>query len=300
MIIYIPLFVVIAIAFVVLLRSHIRAIEFNKTNPSLVIWKTHKDLWPYYILRLLFFLFLGIVIFSFLQTRGQLQAKSKIDNTNPAAEKVISDPRCSWETHWEGSWCVSNVRSIPVENGKWEEHWLWNDWSQGIITDCDSWYIIVAWVCLEIKKLPKELQEKINQTPVKDLPSNCERGKVDRIVDWDTIVVNWNKIRLIWIDTPESVDPNKPIEHYALEASRETENLLLGEKVCLSVDSQTQDRDLYNRYLRYVYLSDGTFVNPELIKWWYAKALTTFPFSFLQWFSQLESEAKQKKLWMRQ
>ncbi len=45
-----------------------------------------------------------------------------------------------------------------------------------------------------------------------------ERAEVIRVVDGDTIVVRISgkdeKVRLIGVDTPESVHPNQPVEHF--------------------------------------------------------------------------------------
>ena len=59
--------------------------------------------------------------------------------------------------------------------------------------------------------------------------------EVVRIVDGDTVVLLMNgkntKVRLIGVDTPETVHPQKPVEAYGREASRFTKNLLKGESV---------------------------------------------------------------------
>jgi endonuclease YncB( thermonuclease family) len=42
---------------------------------------------------------------------------------------------------------------------------------------------------------------------------------VERIVDGDTIVLDGSeKVRLIGVDTPETVDPRKPVEYFGKEA----------------------------------------------------------------------------------
>ena len=145
----------------------------------------------------------------------------------------------------------------------------------------------------------QEVKDKLNKISSNILPADCEWWNVESVIDWDTIVVDGKKIRLIWIDTPESVDPNKPIEPYALEASSTTKKLLLDMTVCLSVDSQSSNKDVYNRLLRYVYLADGTFVNAELIKWWYARVYNVFPFDYNEWFTELEIKARKARIWIR-
>lgn len=90
-------------------------------------------------------------------------------------------------------------------------------------------------------------------------------AEVVRVVDGDTIVVKIQgqeeKIRLIGINTPESVDPRKPVECFGKEASNHAAELLPeGTQVRLVRDVEARDR--YGRLLAYVYReSDGLFVN---------------------------------------
>jgi hypothetical protein len=77
-----------------------------------------------------------------------------------------------------------------------------------------------------------------------------------RVVDGDTIVVNIEgkeeKVRLIGVDTPETVHPNKPVEHFGKEASEFTRKMAQGNMVRLEYDWQKWDR--YGRLLAYTYL----------------------------------------------
>lgn len=128
-----------------------------------------------------------------------------------------------------------------------------------------------------------------------------------RVVDGDTLVVAPNpnpassegdRIRLIGVDTPESVAPNRPVERFGKEASEFTRRLAEGRRVRLVFDpAQTQDR--YGRTLAYVYLEDGTFLNAEIIRQGYGFAYTRFPFAYLEEFRALEREARDARrgLW---
>jgi micrococcal nuclease len=83
-----------------------------------------------------------------------------------------------------------------------------------------------------------------------------------RVVDGDTIILsNGEKVRLIGVDTPETVRPNTPVEYYGKEASAFTKKMVEGKPVRLEYD--WQQRDKYGRLLAYVYLMDGTFINAE-------------------------------------
>ena len=103
---------------------------------------------------------------------------------------------------------------------------------------------------------------------------------VTRVVDGDTVVVRLGgrleRVRLIGIDTPESVEPGTPVQCYAKAASAETDRLLGGRRVSLRFDAERRDR--YGRLLAYVYRrDDGLFVNAALVRRGYARTLTISP-----------------------
>ena len=121
---------------------------------------------------------------------------------------------------------------------------------------------------------------------------------VERVVDGDTIIVEGvGRVRLIGVDTPETVHPNRPVEFYGKEASAFTKGLLEGKQVRLEYDQERTDR--YGRTLAYVYLTDGTFVNAEIIRRGYGHAYTRFPFRHMEAFRQFEREARNNRrgLW---
>ena len=98
---------------------------------------------------------------------------------------------------------------------------------------------------------------------------------VSRVIDGDTIeLATGEKIRYIGIDTPETVHPKKAVQCFGKEASNYNRQLVEGKKVRLQKD--VSETDKYGRLLRYVYLSDGTFVNLKLVKEGFATA-ATFP-----------------------
>lgn len=122
--------------------------------------------------------------------------------------------------------------------------------------------------------------------------------RVLRVVDGDTCVLDQiGKVRLIGVDTPETVDPRKPVQYYGKEASAFLRRLLDGKKVRIEYDQQRKDK--YNRALVYLYLPDGTFVNSVLIEKGYAHAYTRFPFKYLDQFRAKERKARmdQAGLW---
>lgn len=104
---------------------------------------------------------------------------------------------------------------------------------------------------------------------------------IDRVVDGDTVDVligaGKERIRLLGINTPESVDPRKPVECYGKEASKRTAELLpRGTRVRLVRDVEARDK--YGRLLAYIYrVDDGSYVNLTLVREGYARILTIPP-----------------------
>ncbi len=127
--------------------------------------------------------------------------------------------------------------------------------------------------------------------------------KVVKVYDGDTIEVdmlgNLEKIRMIGVNTPETHDPRKPVECFGQAASDYTHTQLDGKNVRLEADPINQNRDRYDRLLRYVYLEDGTLYNAKLIEEGYGFALLAFPFTKTDQFAQLEKQAREqsKGLW---
>jgi micrococcal nuclease len=104
-----------------------------------------------------------------------------------------------------------------------------------------------------------------------------ERALVTRVVDGDTIEVRLDgaivDVRLIGIDTPETVAPGTPVACFGPEASAFTTERLAGREVHLEVDVETFDR--YGRLLAYVWIGDELF-NESLVDEGYA-VVTTYP-----------------------
>jgi micrococcal nuclease len=119
-------------------------------------------------------------------------------------------------------------------------------------------------------------------SPARDPPLAIEpNATVEHVIDGDTVVAlvqgRDEHVRLIGIDTPETVAPNKPVMCFGPEASAETHRLLPdGTKVRLVRD--TEARDAYGRLLAYVYRADdGVFVNLALAQGGFADVLAIPP-----------------------
>ncbi|MDR1149684.1 MAG: thermonuclease family protein [Spirochaetaceae bacterium] len=132
-------------------------------------------------------------------------------------------------------------------------------------------------------------------------------ARVTRHVDGDTVYITikdppaglkeTEKVRMIGVDTPETVHPGKGLEYMGREASGFTKTALLDKDVFIALD--WDNRDKYGRLLVYIYTLDGKCHNAELIKQGFAHAYTRFPFQFLEEFRLLEKDARaaKKGLW---
>ncbi|MDR2608404.1 MAG: thermonuclease family protein [Treponema sp.] len=137
--------------------------------------------------------------------------------------------------------------------------------------------------------------------------SRMLRAEVVDHVDGDTVRVRISNppealnavetIRMLGVDTPETVHPNRPVEMFGKEASNFTKTRLLGRNVLLAFDWDLRDR--YGRILCYIYTEDGVCHNAALIREGYAHAYTRFTFQFMEEFRELEKEAREQKrgLW---
>ncbi len=107
------------------------------------------------------------------------------------------------------------------------------------------------------------------------------QGVVVRVVDGDTVVVRvaqvTETVRLIGIDTPETVKPDTPVQCFGPEASHHLKELLApGTAVDLARD--TEARDHFGRLLVYLWrASDRRFVNLDLVAGGYARTLDIAP-----------------------
>ena len=144
---------------------------------------------------------------------------------------------------------------------------------------------------------------------------------VSEVIDGDTVksIINGHEItiRLLGIDTPEVVDPRKPIQCYGKEASNETKALLTGKNISIELNPNYDRVDKYGRLLGYVYLaknadvsttvgksSDRLFVNEFLIKEGFAREYTynskkPYKFQKLFKFDEAEAQKNNKGLWKK-
>ncbi len=129
--------------------------------------------------------------------------------------------------------------------------------------------------------------------------------RVQRAVDGDTLVLDVpdadgdpTRVRLLGVDTPETVHPDKPPQHYGPEASRFVKSVTEDREIRMTLDV-ARTRDKYERLLAYVYLPDGRMLNRVLIEEGYGYADPRFRHPLRDEFARLMRQARKegKGLW---
>jgi micrococcal nuclease len=127
---------------------------------------------------------------------------------------------------------------------------------------------------------------------------------VTHVVDGDTLDVDIagekERIRLIGLNTPETVDPRRPVECFGKEASAKAKDILTEQKVKIETDPSQGTRDKYGRLLAYIFLPDGTLFNKMMIEEGYGHEYTYhLPYKYQIEFKAAERTARELKkgLW---
>jgi micrococcal nuclease len=118
------------------------------------------------------------------------------------------------------------------------------------------------------------------EPPEPSEPSDGE-ARVVEVIDGDTIDVSvagrTERVRLLGIDTPETVDPDRPVECHGPEASALTHQLL-PPATAITLQRDEEARDRYGRLLAYVFRADdGLFVNEAIVAAGEAELLSIAP-----------------------
>jgi len=102
---------------------------------------------------------------------------------------------------------------------------------------------------------------------------------VIRDIDGDTVIARLARgrvetVRILGVDTPEVVDPRKPVQCFGHAASVYTAAHLVGRRVTLELDAEPRDK--YGRLLAYIIVAGHRF-DDELLARGYARFLVIPP-----------------------
>lgn len=141
-----------------------------------------------------------------------------------------------------------------------------------------------------------------DDAPADEVPSEAEGPySVARVVDGDTLKVTEATeeitVRLIGVDTPETKHPDKGVECWGPEATELMEDLADGADVYLETDDSQGSSDRYDRRLAYVWKSDGTLLNLEMINRGAGKEYTyDKPYTYVKSFKSAQKTAQSQGL----
>jgi micrococcal nuclease len=146
------------------------------------------------------------------------------------------------------------------------------------------------------------------RAPEPDRPRYHDRQvRVERVVDGDTLVLALpdplggelhTRVRLWGVDTPETVHPDRPVQHFGPEAGRRSRELAEGREVRLELLAG-RTRDRHDRLLAYVFLPDGRMLNRVLIEEGFGYADPRFAHPRSSEFRRLQNAARDRRagLW---
>ena len=142
------------------------------------------------------------------------------------------------------------------------------------------WFCVLVGLIMIASYLVKQFYFQKTELPLKEGVYT-----VERVVDGDTLLLsNGIRVRLMGVDTPETVKPNSEVEPFGPEATEFTKQAIAqnDNRVYIRLDCDRFDK--YGRNLAFVYLgeSDGSdiyFLNEELVRAGLAKAIMTFNYS---------------------
>lgn len=159
-------------------------------------------------------------------------------------------------------------------------------------------------------------------TPKPDSPidgGDVRQATVTRVVDGDTVEVTFSNgetdtIRLIGVDTPETVSSNENPAEYGIPDTTQGRNWLLhwgdeatsfaqdeldGSTIRVVTDPKGDERGSYGRLLAYIYYGDGTNFNRELLERGLARRYDDSSFTLRSEFGSIEETAQSENrgLW---
>lgn len=135
----------------------------------------------------------------------------------------------------------------------------------------------------------------------KEIPLEKEEARIVRVVDGDTVDVEretgeLDRVRLLLIDTPESVHPDRQAQAFGVDASDFAQEVLRRNKI-ITLELGSPERDKYDRLLAYIWIKDVNF-NQLMIEKGYARVAYVFEpnTKYLKQFKRSQKKAQKNKL----
>jgi micrococcal nuclease len=167
-------------------------------------------------------------------------------------------------------------------------------------------FLLLGWLNLYVWQADPSSYSEVPTTSVESVPvleplvtpaSSEFLWLVTRVVDGDTIWVEGEgkrlKVRLIGVDTPETVHPTKEVECYGPESSDFAKDTLAGTQVAIVTDASQGEVDKYGRTLAYVFLPDGQLFQELLVSGGYAYEYTfDQPYEYRDLLIEAEEQAR--------
>ena len=138
------------------------------------------------------------------------------------------------------------------------------------------------------------------------IPADAFSARIDRVVDGDTFLATLAgtsqsvRVRVIGVDTPETVKPGTPVRCYGPQASTFTKHLLPPGTIVRADHESGGDTDAFGRQLWDVWLPDGRFLESVLTA---AGAARAYPYppqtDYADLLARVAGEARQAQrgLW---
>lgn len=155
----------------------------------------------------------------------------------------------------------------------------------------------------DVKDVSSTVFEQVDEPQDGFFSARVEPVIVSRVIDGDTVDISGDngkeRVRLLLIDTPESVHPTEPVQKFGKEASEFASSVLLpGQMVFL--ERGENDKDKYGRTLGYIWLDDEKKVNFNqlMIEEGYARVAYVYVPNtrYLDVFERAENDAKAARL----
>lgn len=157
-------------------------------------------------------------------------------------------------------------------------------------------------ISVAVEEVNSEIETEIAEDEARKFVESLTAVTVVRVVDGDTYVVNLDgnetKVRLIGVDTPESVASQEYLDRTGKENTEFGKDVsdymkgMLSEGSILYLEFDVDKYDKYDRVLAYAYFEDGEMVQEHLLKKGFARVMTIEPnVAYSERFVDLEQEA---------